>query len=93
VVGIVIGIQLTNSFFYCCLSLSVASIVTESNRVSESESEAESTVQDVGKPFTLIELVHQGHNVSDEKKDACLDLATLFSFQHAELPACRIPRF
>ena len=60
----------THSFLQCCHSLSDASIITDGD--SESESGAESTVDDIGNPFTLIEVVRKGDNVSDEEKDECL---------------------
>ena len=72
-VGIVAGIQLIHSFFHCCHSLSVASIVSESDPCSESESDSGSNVEDVVKPFTLIEVVDHGVGVTDEEKNACLD--------------------
>jgi hypothetical protein len=72
-VGIVIGVTaFTYSFLHCCHSLLVTTIITDED--SESESGAESTVDDVGNPFTLIEVVRKGDNVSDEEKDACLAL-------------------
>ena len=47
----------THSFLHCCHSLSDASIITDGD--SESESGAESTVDDIGNPFTLIEVVRK----------------------------------
>ena len=59
---------LTHSFFYCCHSLSVATVVT--NGDSESESDAE----DVGNTaFVFVELDHRGDNVSDEEVETFLD--------------------
>jgi hypothetical protein len=72
-VGIVIGVTtFTHSFLHCCHSLLVTTIITDGD--SESKSDAESTVEDVGNPFTLTELVHQGGNVSDEAVKAFIDL-------------------
>jgi hypothetical protein len=62
----------THSFLHCCHSLLVTTIITDED--SESESGAKSTVDDVGNPFKLIEVVRKGDNVSDEEMNACLAL-------------------
>jgi hypothetical protein len=71
-VSIVIGVTaFTHSFLHCCHSLLVPSIVTDSD--SEAESDAKSTVDDIGNPFTLIELVRRSGNVSVEEANAFID--------------------